>query len=407
MKPPAVLLPESFGSPTRGARTPTLGRAARVAAWMVAAVLQTAAGAAEPGQADPRNADPSRELLAAGRRIADRFVRENRHERNYRIDLALGGLLELSEVSDDPRYREHVLAVIARRGWTPTTQVSWREQSFTCLTYGLYRSGGDRAWLPVFLEESRKCREGISRSAEGAVRHARGRERGGGEALLLDSMQEYVARMARAGALSGDPSYFAEAAKQIRLYRAIVRDPQTGLWHQGRGWLKDRPDAVSPGVWSRGHGWLLRGLTAALAETPRNTAEFRELQATLVELADALLARQQPSGMWHCLLDRPPTASPAESSGTAMIATALARAWREGTLPGDRYRGAALRALAALPRYVDGEGAVLSVSPGPGPLESEEPWLVSEFPPGNDHGTFALMFAAAESARLAKHEGGR
>jgi unsaturated rhamnogalacturonyl hydrolase len=55
-----------------------------------------------------------------------------------------------------------------------------------------------------------------------------------------------------------------------------------------------------------------------------------------------------------------------------------------------------------LPDYVDAEGLALSVSPGPGPLESEEPWLVSEFPPGNDHGTFALMFAAAESVRLGR-----
>jgi rhamnogalacturonyl hydrolase YesR len=352
---------------------------------------------------------PGTELPAAGRRIADHFVAENRHERNYRFDLALGALLELSEVTGEPGYREHVLAIVAKhRNWTPATKVSWQGQSFTCLTYGLYRNGGknggvDQAWLPVFLAESRLCREGISRSPEGAVRHPRGRERGGGDAMLLDSMQEFVARMARAGALSNDPSYFAEAAEQIRLYRQVVRDPQTKLWHQGRGWLKDKPDAVSPGTWSRGHGWLFRGLSAAVAEIPKGTAEYRELQSTFVELADALLARQQPSGMWHCLLDRPPSASPAESSGTAMIATALSRAWREGALPGDRYRDAAIRAFAALPSYVDARGVVLSVSPGPGPLESEEPWLVSEFPPGNDHGPFALMYAAAESVRLAKH----
>ena len=218
--------------------------------------------------------------------------------------------------------------------------------------------------------------------------------------MLLDSMQEYTARMARAGAMTGEVAYFAEAAKQIRLYRSIVRDPKTGLWHQGRGWLKDQPAGISPGTWSRGHGWLLRGLTAALAEMPRESNEYREMQTTLVELADALLSRQQPSGMWHCLLDRPPEASPAESSGTAMIATALARASREGTLAGDKYRDAARRAFAALAAYVDSDGVVLSVSPGPGPLESEEPWLVDNFPPGNDHGTFALMYAAAESVRF-------
>ena len=87
-----------------------------------------------------------------------------------------------------------------------------------------------------------------------------------------------------------------------------------------------------------------------------------------------------------------------------MIASALARASREGTLPGDKYRDSAHRALVALPAYVDEDGVVLSVSPGPGPLEREEPWLVESFPPGNDHGTFALMFAAAESVRFAQRQ---
>lgn len=368
------------------------------------AVLIVSAAFELPGRAlaadrDPR-AEPGNPLLAAGLRIADRFVSENKHERNYRFDLALGALLELSTVTKEPKYRDHVLAVVAKRNWTPATQVSYREQSFICLTYGLYQASDDRAWLPVFVDESRKCRDGIARSAEGAVLHPRGRERGGGEAMLLDSMQEFVARMARAGAVSGEADFFAEAAKQIRLYRSIVRDPQSGLWHQGRGWIKDEPATISPGTWSRGHGWLLRGLTAALGAMPRDSHEYREMQATLVELADALLERQQPSGMWHCLLDRPVGASPPESSGTAMIATALARAVREGTLTGDQYRDSARRAFAALPAYVDQEGQVLSVSPGPGPLEREEPWLVESFPPGNDHGTFALMFAAAESVRF-------
>ena len=372
-----------------------------VVTLLIASVLSLkVASAVEPNSV----ATSSNRLLAAGLRIADRFLHEDKRERNYRFDLALGALLELSAVTGDKKYREHVLAVVAERNWTPGTPVSYREQSFTCLTYGLHQATGDRAWLPVFLDGSRTCRDELARSPEGAVLHPRGRERGGGEAMLLDSMQEYVARMARAGAISGDAEYFAEAAKQVRLYRSIVRDPKTGLWHQGRGWLKDRPAMISPGTWSRGHGWLLRGLTAALAEMPRDSNEYRELQTTIIELADALLARQQPSGMWHCLLDRPAAASPAESSGTAMIATALARAAREGTLPGEKYRDAAHRALIALSAYVDQDGVVLSVRPGPGPLEREEPWLVDSFPPGNDHGTFALMFAAAESVRFAARQ---
>ncbi len=336
-------------------------------------------------------------LVEAARRIARRFIAENKHERNYRFDLALEALLELSAATGAGEYREHVLRTIARRGWKPSTEVSFNEQSFGCLTYALYRDSGEQAWLDVFLRQSALCREKKERSPEGAVMHNRGRERGGGHALLLDAMQEYVARMARAGKHSGDTTYYSEAARQIRLYRQIVRDEATGLWHQGRGWLSDARERVSPGVWSRGHGWLLRGLSTAVIETPRDRPEFTELRAVFVELADALIARQQPSGMWHCLLDQPPDKTPAESSGTAMIATALSRVWRAGITTDPRHRSAVENAFRALPAFVDADGRALSTSPGPGPLESEANYFTDSFPPGNDHGTFALMFAAAES----------
>ncbi len=194
--------------------------------------------------------------------------------------------------------------------------------------------------------------------------------------------------------------YYREAAEQIRLYREIVRDPATGLWHQGRGWLSGQPQVISPGAWSRGHGWLLRGLSAAVIEIPRERPEFRELRMACEELADALLTRQQPGGLWPCLLDREPGASPLETSGSAMIAAALSRMWRAGVLSDARYRDAARRTFATLPAYVDAAGLVLSTSPGPGPLESEEKYFTTSFPPGNDHGTFALMFAASEAVNL-------
>ncbi|MBL8826927.1 MAG: glycoside hydrolase family 88 protein [Planctomycetaceae bacterium] len=342
------------------------------------------------------------DLVSAARRIARRFMAENKHERNYRFYLALEALLELSAATGEAEYRQHVLRIIDRRGWKPTTDVSFNEQSFECLTYALYRTSGEQAWLDVFLRQSALCRLKKERSPEGAVMHARGRERGGGYALLLDAMQEYVARMARAGKHSDDATYFTEAARQIRLYRQIVRDESTGLWHQGRGWLGDAPERVSPGVWSRGHGWLLRGLSTAVIATPRERPEFTELRAVFVELAEALIARQQPSGMWHCLLEQPPDKTPAESSGTAMIATALSRVWRAGITTDPRHREAVEKAFRALPAFVDSDGRALSTSPGPGPLESEANYFTNSFPPGNDHGTFALMFAAAEAVAFDK-----
>ncbi len=343
------------------------------------------------------------ELVSAAERVARRLVEENQAERTYRADLALEALLELAAELDRPAWREHVFSVLQRRGLMPGAVVPYRSQPFGCLTFAVHRATGERGWLPEFVRQSGLASEEHPRSPEGAILHPRGAQRGGGHAMLIDAMQEFAARMARTGAVTGDAAWVREGATQFRLYRRILRDPDTGLWSQGRGWLGDEPGKLSPGAWSRGHGWLLRGLTASLAETPRDSAEFREMHALLREFADALLPRQLPGGLWPTLLLRPPGESPPDASGSAMIATAFSRAWREGWLTDTRARDAARRAFAALPDCVDQNGVVLNVSPGPGPLESEADYLVREFPPGNDHGPFSLMFAAAESVRLQRH----
>lgn len=370
-------------------------RAAAAALFVWVLATPTLAAGDETGLAH-------RDLIAAGERVAAQVVRENQTERNYRVDLSLEGLLAFSVATGQPAWREHVMAVLNQRGMQPDSPSPYRRQPFGCLTYALYRFTGDRAWLPVFLSETVLCRREHPRSPEGAIKHPRGAKRGGGDALLIDAMQEYAARMARAGAHTKDPAYARECATQFRLYRGILRDPTSGLWSQGRGWLGDQPAALSPGAWSRGHGWLLRGLIFALEELPTDSAEFSELRGYLQEFADALLPLQSPDGMWRTMLNHPANASPPDTSGTAMMATAFSQAWRAGWLPDTRVRDAAQRAFAALPTYVDAAGVVLSVSPGPGPLEAEADYLAKSFPPGNDHGPFSILFAAAEATHLAK-----
>jgi hypothetical protein len=211
--------------------------------------------------------------------------------------------------------------------------------------------------------------------------------------MLIDALQDYSSRMAMLGQVTGDASAFAEAVAQYRIYRQVVRDPESGLWCQGRGWREDR-SALSPGHWSRGHGWLIRGMVDTLLLLPRESAEAMELRGYLKELADALVRVQQPDGMWHCLMNRSPSESPPEVSGTALIAGNLAIAVAEGFLEADTYEAAARRAFTALPRFVNAQGQVQSVSPGPGPLSEEEPWMVDAFEPGDEHGPFAILVAA-------------
>ena len=339
-------------------------------------------------------------IIDCGHRVARKVIATRDTTASYTRDLGLEALLEFSVAANTPAYAAYVQEICRVRGITPTALISYTSQPFSCLTFEMYLHTQDSHWLPAFIDQSARWRREEVRSEEHAVTHPRGPQRGGGQAILIDSLQCYASRMAAAGSVTGDKAFFQECADQYRIHRHLLRAPGTGLWSQGRDWLAAGDKRLSPGAWSRGHGWLIRGLEKSLRYLPPRSPHAVEMIGLLRELADALLIVQSSRGMWHTLLHRQVGESLPDSSGTGMIAAHLGLAWRKGWLPEPRYRDAALRALNALPDFVQADGIVLSASPGPGPLETEEPWLAKSFPAGELHGTFAVLFAATTAATL-------
>ncbi len=349
-------------------------------------------------------ADETAEAVALADRLVSRFIKDDQRPWGpYPMDLALEAMVALFEATGDEKYKEYVLDVAQRRGWTPDKELRYGSPPFTCLIFEVYRLREDQRYMAPFVRQSRLYRQEIVRTADGLVTHPRGKQRGGGHAVLIDSLQEYAARMAKAGSLSGEESFFEECVAQYELHRKLLRDPETGLWCQGRGWL-DEPDRLSPGVWSRGHGWLTRGMVDSLRYLPRDSEYFRRMQKIFQETSDSLLAVQDEDGMWHALLHLPHEKSAAESSGTGLIAYNLARAVHEGFVTEKPYKAAALRATAALRRFVTEDGDVLSACPGPGPLDSVKKYLGTTFAPGDHHGTGALIFGFAGEILLRREQ---
>ena len=309
----------------------------------------------------------------------------------YHLDFTLEAMLMLDEVRGETRYLPVVEGVWATRGLASGDTINFRSQPFCALNFALFQASGDSTFVAPFLHESERFFQEVGRSPEGAITHKFEQP---GRYLLIDYLKEYVSRMAKAAYLSGEARYAEEAAQQVRLYRQLLRDPETGLYVQGRGWLDD-PMALSPGAWSRGQGWLMHGLTDALRWLPPGSVAAQEVQAALAELAAALLARQDAQGMWHQLVHLPPGQSYPESSGTALIAYALARAVHEGWLPEEPYAAAAQGAFVALRAYVGPEGEVHGTCRGPGPLASLEGYLDTPPPDTDPHGPPALLWALA------------
>jgi rhamnogalacturonyl hydrolase YesR len=323
----------------------------------------------------------------------------------YTLDLALEATAALFDATGDRRYRREVLDVAAARGWGPDTQPAGGSPPFTLLIDDVHRLSDDERYAAPFVEATRDYARSVRRSGDGLVLHARGQARGGGHAALIDSLQEYATRLAKAGSLGGGEAMFAECVEQYERHASLLRDERTGLWHQGAGWSGD--GEVSPGAWSRGQGWLIRGMVRSLSHLPAGSDWTGRLGRLLEDLAGALVAVQDGGGMWHALVDHPLAASPPESSGTGLIARSLGRAVREGFLPARPYRQAALRAMRALHDCVGPAGEVLEACPGPGPLTGEElgAYLVEGFAPGDDHGVGAIVLALAEEIAQSKSVG--
>jgi len=345
--------------------------------------------------------EPSR-LAKAATTVEDAFLQNKLKVKHYCENLLIEALIRYNLFTKDSAGVAKAVARAQEKSWCQIDPKGKKIKrcDFSYLPYWVYRATDDQRWVEKILDENQSYEKSRGKSPEGGVRlHHRRKGRGTFNALLIDLLQNYAFRMAVSGELGEDRTYNAKAVEQYKIYHSIVRNPENGLWHQGRGWLEDK-NALSPGAWSRGHGWTIRGMINVLTTLPTDSSEAQAMKDILEDMAQALMKVQLSSGMWPCLLDHDSKLSPPETSGTALIAGNIAIAVAEGWLPKVPYAAAARRAFAALPDYVQSDGTVLSVSPGPGPLWELEPWLVKSFPPGDQHGPFAIVFAALGEARL-------
>jgi len=328
-------------------------------------------------------------IQAAGHRLASRAMRRVDYAASYPNDLLLEGVLWWYDSTGDPSYLRHVLSVIEGRGWKPGDGLNWEDQPFVCIQFNLFLTTGNRAWISRFVETARDFRARVPRSSDGAVAFYDRPDTG---RIFVDYLQNYALWMARAGWLSGDRSFFDEAVSQYQLHRDALRDPETGLWSQGRGWGPS-PDFVSPLGWLRGHGWILRGMVESLTYLPDGELCHRRMRAMLDEFAAALLRYQDDRGMWHQVPHR--IDSYQETTGTGFITHYLSRAVAQGLLAEAPFRPAAQRAAAALAGFVTKDGTVLNGSTGCGPLLHVEDYLHRDAPPGEPHTTGTVLMGLA------------
>jgi len=333
-----------------------------------------------------------KDVCTIAKKVFKRFKKKKYIWGNYTIDLTLEALLEIDLALNKKIYLPYVLKIMKKRKLTPESIISYKKQPFCHLNYKLYEITKNEKYIPPFVQESIKYKNEVTRSKEGAVTH---RNNIPGRYLLIDMLQDYASRMAQTGKLTGDENFYKECIEQFTIYRKILRNPKTGLWHNGRGWLKN-PLKLSPSGWSRGHGWLIRGMVESLLALPKNSTYFKKLQKYLIELANALIKVQDKNGMWHVLLDKSFEKTYPETSGTGMISFYLSKAIYHNFLSKKFLKNAKI-SFEGLKKYITKEGIILNASPGPGPLYSEQEYLKNNslIEDGEGHSPAGVIFACA------------
>ena len=175
----------------------------------------------------------------------------------------------------------------------------------------------------------------------------------------------------------------------------LLFDDSEKLFFRDKRYL-DKQEANGRKVfWGRGNGWVMGGLVRVLQYLPTTDPERPRFEAQLGDMAAAMLACQQPDGVWHPSLLDPASYPQAESSGSAFNTYALAWGVNQGILDRSRFEPAIRRAWAGLVACVKADGRFIHVQPvGADPRH---------FPPESteSYGVGAFLLAGSEIYRMA------
>jgi len=213
-------------------------------------------------------------------------------------------------------------------------------------------------YLAPCREAARWIMDRFPRTEEGGFQHMTS-DSVNDQELWDDTLFMTVLFLANMGRIEGNQTYIDEAQYQFLLHAKYLADRDTGLWYHG--WTFRGRHNFAKAFWGRGNCWITIAIPEFLEMVECDPAARRLLTQYLRSQADSLEKYQDPSGMWHTLVDDPD--SYVETSASCGFAYGILRAVRSGLLE-ERYRDAALKALPPILDYIAEDGVVHQVSYG-------------------------------------------
>jgi rhamnogalacturonyl hydrolase YesR len=193
---------------------------------------------------------------------------------------------------------------------------------------------------------------------------------------------------------TGDGAYLDFMNREWWATTERLFNPAAGLFFRDESFLDLREPNGRPIHWSRGNGWVFAGLARVLHLFPRDHPDYPRYRDLYLAMSRAVLAAQQPDGLWRPVLLDAAAHPEREASGSAFYAFGLAWGVNHALLDRDRVTSAVRRAWNALTDCVTPDGKLEHVQPiGAGP-HGFDPGTTEPFAVG------AFLLAGSEVYRL-------
>ncbi len=187
--------------------------------------------------------------------------------------------------------------------------------------------------------------------------------------------------LAEVGQLTANPKYFDMALRHMKFMQNLCLRPDNIYRHS----------PLNEVAWGRGNGFPALGLALSLSAMPADHPDRADMLHAFRNHLEALTQHQDPTGMWHQVIDHPE--SYRELTATSMITFAMLRGMRSGWLDRDIYEPVADRAWEALKTRIAPSGELVDVCTGTGKQKTLRDYFDRTAILGHDDrgGAMALM----------------
>jgi len=226
----------------------------------------------------------------------------------------------------------------------------------------LYEENGSSEFLPYLEQWADWVMYDMPRTKENGLQHMTYGPENKNQ-LWADTLMMTVLPLAKIGQLLNRPDYIEEAKEQFLIHIKYLADKKTGLWFHG--WTFEGNHNFASALWGRGNCWATIAIPEIIEMLDLKQGEFLYdyLVNALERQVEALAEYQDESGLWHTLIDD--KTSYTEASASAGFAYGILKSIRKRYLP-EKFLPIAQRAIAAIIKEINQEGALQKVSVGTG-----------------------------------------